>query len=121
MAFKTIQDNIETFGFWTWLSREFNTYYYDSGGWYWGNPGFLKSCFNYFIGHPFLGWGVSSIAILLFDVPRIIGIFIVIAFVILVEMYQFIWQKEAEKWFPVDAFFDVLTWTAGAVIFYYTY
>ena len=115
--FKFIIDNIKGVGFWKWLSREFNTGYYAYGHWYWGWKGFTKSMFNYLIGHPFLGFGISSIWVIAFGMSEKSAYLPVLTLVILEEMRQTIIVKRAARWWPVDSFFDVLTWLAGAGIF----
>ena len=111
--FKFIGRNIKELGFWGWFIREFNNGWYKERRFQWKH--FLKSLFNYAIGHPFLGFGISSIAVLVLGWEN--GYFLTLGIVIGVELYQMLFQMKARVWYPIDALMDILTWVVGSFIF----
>lgn len=117
--FKFIAKNIKEFGFWKWFALEFNNGWYSTYTFEW--PVFLKSLFNYFIGHPFLGFGISSIWVIGFGMDKEYVYVPILTLVILEELRQTIIVKLAAKWWPIDSLFDILTWISGGVIFNLAY
>lgn len=111
--FKFIAFNIKTLGFWGWFIREFNNGWYYERKFVWKY--FLSSMFNYFIGHPFLGFGISSIAVLVLGWES--GYLLTLGIVIGVELYQMLFKMKAAVWYPIDAINDIATWMLGAYLF----
>ncbi len=111
--FKWIWGNIQELGFFKWFLIEFNNSWYKTRSFRWS--GFLKVWFNFLIGHPFLGFGISSIAVLVFGWES--GTWLVLGIVIGEEIRQMLFGMKAKVWYPIDALADISTWMAGAFLF----
>lgn len=119
IVFKWIWWNMKSLGFWKWLALEFNNGWYVTHSFKW--LVFLKSMFNYFIGHPFLGFGIASISVVVFGMASS-GVLLPIFLIVLAEeARQFFWQQKAGKWWPVDTLADIATWLAGGLLFQHFY
>jgi hypothetical protein len=116
-AFRAIKTNIKVLGFWKWFLNEFNTGWYATRSFKWSV--FLKSCFNYAIGHPFLGFGVAAIATIVFKMQDPIKAVLVV--VLLEQARQFFIQKKAAAWYPNDCLADIFTWLIGGAFFHALY